>query len=730
MKTETKFNISRRHFLVSTLGAGAGLTLGVYLSGCSNDKDKAPLNTSSHQPQTLFEPNAFVRIRPDNSVTVVIKHLEMGQGTYTGLATLVAEELDAAWDQIKVESAPANAKLYSNLFWGAQGTGGSSAIANSYMQMRQAGATARAMLVAAAAKRWNVKPAEVHVSAGKLSHASGKSASFGELAEAAAKEPIPAEVPVKDPKDFHLIGQTLPRKDTPDKVHAKAIYTQDIKLPAMLTALVLHPPRFGARLQSVDDSEAKKIPGVQHVVMIPTGVAVVATDFWTAKRGRDALKPQWDESQALRKSSEQIREDYRQLAEKPGTVAVNNGDTTATFKHAAKTISAEYDFPFLAHATMEPMNCVVQLQPNQCELWYGAQIQTMDQMALAKLLNLTPEQIKINTLYAGGSFGRRANPQSDYVLEAANIAKALNLNTPIKLLWTREDDMRAGFYRPLYYHQIKAGLDKTGMPVAWQHRIVGQSILAGTGFESAMVKNGVDATSVEGASNLPYHIANLHVDLHSPTLPVPVQWWRSVGSTHNAYVVETFIDQLASTAKQDPVAYRRALLKDHPRHLAVLNLAAEKAGWDNKPLGKDRGRGIAVHESFNTFVAQVAEVTLHADKTFSVDRVVIAVDCGVAVNPDVIRAQMEGGMGYGLSAALSGKISLRDGQVEQSNFHDYPVLRMPQMPTSVEVYIVPSAEPPTGVGEPGTPVIAPALANAIANATGKRYYALPLPTAV
>ena len=416
--------------------------------------------------------------------------------------------------------------------------------------------------------------------------------------------------------------------------------------------------------------------------------------------------------------------DYKQLAKKDGLSARADGDTVSAFKNAATIIEAAYEYPFLAHAALEPMNCVIQINENGVEIWNGAQIQTMDQMAVAKVFGLKPEQVKINMLYAGGSFGRRGNPHSDYVVEAATIAKAINGKAPVKLVWTREDDTRAGYYRPLYYHTLKAGLDRQGKAIAWQHRVVGQSIIAGTAFEGGLVKDGIDATSVEGAANMPYAIANVQVDLHSPILPVTVQWWRSVGSTHNAFSVETFIDELAVAAKQDAVSFRRELLTQHPRHLGVMELAAEKAGW-NTSLGKGRGRGIAVHESFNSYVAQVAEVTVHDDNSFSVDRVVIAVDCGVAINPDIIRAQMEGGMGFGLSAALSSKITLKDGQVEQSNFHDYTVLRLNQMP-EVEVHIIKSSNPPSGVGEPATPVIAPAVANALFAATGKRFYQLPL----
>ena len=737
--------MTRRRFLAVGAGFGAGLTLGVYLPGCGRAKEPQPKTpeslSSSAQAgpgkaggevvsEAQFEPNAFVRIGSDNSVTVIMKHLEMGQGTYTGLATLVAEELDASWEQIKVQAAPADAKLYNNLFWGpVQGTGGSTAIANSFTQMRKAGATARYMLVTAAAKKWNVPAGEITVQDGVLQHiGSNNSASFGELAALAAQEPVPEEVFVKEPEEFRIIGTKLPRKDSVEKINGQATFTLDVKLPGMLTAVVAHAPRFDATLKTFDATEAKKIKGVQDVVALPTGVAVVAKDFWSAKKGRDALRIEWDESAAFALNSDQILADYKNQAQNPGVVARHEGDAAQVLPQAAKTLEASYAFPYLAHAAMEPMNCVVQFDGDRAQIWNGEQFQTLDQAAAAKVLGIAPEQVQVNMLYAGGSFGRRANPHSDFVTEAAHIAKAINGKAPVKMVWTREDDMRAGYYRPLFYHQVKAGLDGNGNLLAWEHRIVGQSIIAGTAFEGGLVKNGVDQTSVEGVSTMPYAIANIHVDLHSPVLPVPVQWWRSVGSTHTAFVVETFIDELARAANKDPLEFRRALLKDHPRHLGVLELAVEKAQWD-KPLAAGRGRGLALHESFNTYVAQVAEISLHPDKTFSVDRVVIAVDCGIAVNPDIIRAQMEGGMGFGLSAALASELTLKDGAVEQSNFHDYTVLRINQMP-QVEVHIVNSAQPPSGVGEPATPVIAPAVANALAQVTGKRFYKLPLPVKV
>jgi isoquinoline 1-oxidoreductase subunit beta len=728
--------LSRRAFLKVSAAAGSGLTLGIYaIAGSSTDAAPAaaaPTPAAGAAPAAT--PTAFIRIAPDNTVTVISKHVEMGQGTYTGLPTLVAEELDASWAQIRVEGAPADAKVYANLAWGqAQGTGGSSAIANSFMQYRQAGAAARAMLVAAAAAQWKVAPDTIVVRNGELSHASGRKATFGQLAQAAAAQPVPQSPKLKDPRDFVYIGKTFARTDARAKSNGSAKFTQDVKLPDMLTALVAHPPRFGARVKSFDVDSVQGMPGVRYIVEVPNGVAVVGTTFWSVKRVRDKLKIEWDEASGAKFSSADIAAEFKRLAATPGAVARSTGDTDKALASGARTFEAAYEFPYLAHATMEPMNCVVKLTAERCEIWNGEQFQTGDQMAVAQLLGMRPEQVTLNQLFAGGSFGRRASSASDYVIEAVSIARAIAreakaTGVPVKLVWTREDDMRAGYFRPAYYHTIKAALDGEGRPVAWQQRIVGQSIVGGTLFESVMVKNGVDATSVDGAANLPYAIPNLLVDLHSPSIAVPVLWWRSVGSSHNAFSTEAFIDELAAAAGKDPVAYRRALLEAHPRHRAVLDLATEKAQWASplaaaKP-GSRRGRGVAVHESFNTVVAQVAEVTVTGDR-FKVDRVVCAVDCGVAVNPDVVRAQMEGGIGFGLSAVLYGAITLKDGAVEQSNFHDYQVLRINEMP-AVEVHIVPSAEKPTGVGEPGVPPIAPAVANALAAATGKRLRKLPL----
>ena len=726
MKTNPIVNMSRRRFLAAGVATGAGLTLGILPLAHTAMRESGP-GIAGDAPANAaeFQPNAFLRIARDNSVTVISKHLEMGQGTYTGMATLVAEELDAAWEQVRVEGAPADAKRYRNLYWGdAQGTGGSTAIANSWQQMRNAGAAARQMLIQAAAEGWQVDPAEISIAAGVLSHAaSNRSASFGELAEAAAGQTVPETVLLKDPGEFRLIGTRLPRKDSPEKINGSALFTIDVQLPDMLTAVVAHPPRFGAKVRSFDATSAKAVAGVKHVLQIPTGVAVVARDYWSAKRGRDTLQVEWDESEAFTLGSTQILEQYRTLAAKPGAVARNEGDTGAALSAAAKVLEAEYSVPYLAHAAMEPMDCVARIDASGCEVWNGEQMQTGDQHAIAGVLGIKPEQVRIHMLYAGGSFGRRANPQADYLLETVHIAKGLPLATPVKLMWSREDDMRAGYYRPLYLHRLKGGLDGDGHPVGWDQRIVGQSIMAGTAFEAILVKEGIDQTSVEGAADLPYTLKNIRVDLHSPKLPVPVQWWRSVGSTHTAFATECFIDELAEASKKDPVEFRRSLLTGHPRHLGVLNLVVEKAGW-SEPTGRNRGRGVAVHKSFNSYVAQVAEVTVRRGIIY-VDRVVIAVDCGIPINPDVIEAQMQGGMGYGLAAALVSELTFKDGRVEQSNFHDYLGLRIDQMP-EVEVHIVPSTEPPTGVGEPATPVIAPAVANAVYAATGQRLRSLPL----
>jgi len=721
-------NPTRREFLKTGATLGAGLTIAFYLPVSAA---RMMAGQSAGQP---FVPNAFIRIAPDDTVTVIVKHLEMGQGVNTGLPTLVAEELDVAWEKIRVEAAPADAKLYNNLLWGPmQGTGGSTAMANSFEQLRRAGATARAMLIAAAADNWKVEASNLTTRDGMVLHRlSGRKASYGQLAEKAATMPQPDEVQLKSAKDFKYIGKQFKRTDSKAKSDGSAQFASDLRLPGQLTALLARPPLFGAKVKRIQADKAKAVPGVRAVVEVPRGVAVIATDFWSAKKGRDALQVEWDETGAERVSSATQREHYLGLLKQPGMVARNEGDAAKALAQATKKLEATFEFPYLAHAPMEPLNCVVKLKEGGCEIWAGSQSQTGDQATAAKILGLQPEQVQIHTMLAGGSFGRRANPTSDYIAEAVSVAKAAShLNAPIHLMWTREDDIHGGYYRPMFFHSVSGGLDAQGNPVTWSQRLVGQSIAAGTAFEGGMVKDGIDMISVEGASNLAYQIPNLHVELHSPRLGVPVLWWRSVGHTHTAFSTEVFIDELAVAAGKDPYEFRRGLLAQHSRHRGVLELAAAKAGW-GKPLapksGVRRGRGIAVHESFRSFVAEVAEVSVKPDGSFSVDRVVCAVDCGIAVNPDQIGAQMEGGIGFALSAALHSAITFKDGRVEQSNFNDYPLLRISQMP-QVEVHIVPSQAAPTGVGEPGVPPLAPAVANALFAATGKRLRKLPFETA-
>lgn len=723
-------NVSRRH----VLKAGAALTLAVSVAGrvladpAASTGPDAGARASAAPGTAPFAPNDFVRISSDSVVTIISKHLEMGQGIYTGLATLVAEELDASWNQLRVEGAPADAARYANLALRIQGTGGSTSLSNSFDQFRKAGAVARAMLVSAASQRWKLPATEIRVSEGLVSHpGSGRSARFGELVAQAAKLPVPKDVTLKDQKEFRYIGKPAHRLDTYEKSHGTAIYTQDIELPGMLTAVVAHPERFGAKVKSFDATHARAVKGVQAVVAFETpvtsGVAVVARDFWSARKGRDALRVEWDETGALKTSSAEMFADYRALAAKEGPRARWTGDPEGALQSAARTFEATYEFPFLAHAAMEPMNVVVRLGEKECEVWNGEQLQTGNQMALAKFLGLRPEDVRIHMLYAGGSFGRRGNFSSDYHLEAAAIAKAAGLSVPLKLVWTREDDMRGGFYRPMYVHAIKAGVDANNRIVAWHHRIVGQSLVAGT-MLAMMARNGIDPTSTEGASNLPYDVPNIGVELHTVTSQVPVNFWRSVGSSHSAFAVECFLDDIARATKADPLALRRSLLAKHPRHLAVLDAVAAQSGW-SQPRPEGRHLGIAVHESFGTVVAQVAQVA-RGRGGMKLERVYCAVDCGLAVNPNLIAMQLESAVGFGLSAAMSGAITFKDGRVEQGNFHQYPVVRMYQMP-AVDVRIVPSSNPrPTGIGEPGVPLIAPALANALASIDGKPIRALPL----
>jgi isoquinoline 1-oxidoreductase beta subunit len=704
-------NVSRRDFLKTGSIIGGGLILGFYLP--------LPGSLSRASSGATFMPNAFIRIGIDEMVTIIVNKSEMGQGVYTSLPMLVAEELEVDWTKIRVEPAPVDS-AYNHTEWGVQGTGGSTSVWSEWDRLRKAGAAARIMLVKAGADRWKVDSGSCRAEKGFVIHTpTQRKISYGKLVEKASQMEPPKDVPLKEAKDFKVIGKPRRRLDTPEKTNGKAIFGIDVKIPGMLTAVVARAPVFGGKVKRFDADKAKAVPGVKEVVQIESGVTVIADNFWSADKGRDALEVIWDEGPLATLSTSGMHEQYMNLAKSPGTVARKEGNPESAFSKAAKQLKEEYEVPYLAHACMEPLNCLVDLRPESCEIWTGTQFQTVDRNRAATVVGLKPEQVKIHTTFLGGGFGRRANPQSDFVTEAARVAKAVK--KPVKVIWTREDDMKGGYYRPMWYDRIRAGIDEKGNLVAWQHTIVGQSILSGTPFDP---KADVDPASVEGAKEIPYEIPNILVDLHSPKIGVPVQWWRSVGHSHTAFVVESFIDEVAHALRKDPYEFRARLLGKHPRHYGVLKLAAEKAGWD-RPLPKGRGRGIAVHESFGSFIAQVAEVSVSANGEVRVHRVVCAIDCGKIVNPDTIKAQMESGIVFGLSAALHSKITFKNGRVEQSNFHDYPILRLNEMPL-VEVHIVSSKEKSGGVGEPGVPPIAPAVCNAIFAATGKRIRVLPI----
>jgi isoquinoline 1-oxidoreductase beta subunit len=709
--------ITRRDFLKASAVFGGGLVLGFSLS------PRWASGESATQSQAPFVPNAFIRIGTDDSVTIIVNKSEMGQGVYTSLPMLIAEELGVDWKKVRIESAPV-APEYNHTEWGnIQGTGGSSSIRSSWNQFRKAGAAARIMLIAAAAELWDVDASTCRAKRGFVIHdATRKRLAYGKLAEKAALLSPPKDVELKQPEDFTIIGKSMRRVDARDKTTGKALFGIDVKVPGMLTAVVARPPVFGGRVKSYNAEKAMAVPGVKSVVQIDSGVAVAADGFWSAKLGREALEIVWDEGTLPLPDSSALRKQYADLAATPGVIAKKEGDAGHAFSQAAKQISAEYEVPYLAHAPMETLNCFVDLHSDHCEIWTGTQFQTVDRDAAARAAGLAPGQVKIHTTFLGGGFGRRANPKSDFVVEAVNIAKAVK--QPVKVLWTREDDIKGGYYRPAWHDRISAGLDPQGNIIAWQHTIVGQSIVAGTPFEQALSKNGVDTTSVEGAADIPYAIPNILVDLHTTKVGVPVLWWRSVGHSHTAFVVETFIDEAANAAGKDPYEFRRGLLAKYPRHKAVLEFAAQKARWGSK-VKAGHAQGIAVHQSFSSYVAQVAEVSVTSEGAVQVHKVVCAVDCGRVVNPDIVKSQMESGIVFGLSAALFGAITLRDGRVEQNNFYDYPLLRMKDMP-EIEVHIVHSQEQPTGVGEPGVPPIAPAVANAVFAATGARIRRLPM----
>jgi len=702
---------SRRGFI-----AGSGLVIGVAIA--PKFLAAAPTGVKAGGDPALLPMNAFVRVGTDDTVTVLSKHIEFGQGPFTGLATLVAEELDADWGQMRAVHSPTDNKIYANLSFGLQGTGGSSSIANAYEQMRKAGASARAMLVAAAANEWKVPASEITVEKGRIKHsASGKESGFGAFAEKAALQ-MPGEPKLKDPKDFKLIGTELPKLDTHGKTNGTAIFTLDIIPDNLLIAVVAHPEHFGATVKSFDDADARKVQGVVDVKQVPSGVAVYADNTFAALKGRDALSIEWDLSKAETRSSEELAAEYVKHFREPGLEAANKGNVDDAFKTPGlQTIEAEIVFPFLAHAPMEPLDAVfITAADGSLDIYNGAQFPAMDQQVAAKILGLDESKVRVNTQLAGGSFGRKAQFGSPYMQEAANVYKASGGSRPLKHMWTREDDIRGGFYRPMYAHRMRGAINADGQITAWEQVIVGQSIMG---------KADLDSTSVEGASNLPYAIPNLKVTSHNVQLVIPPLWWRSVGHTHTGFAVETFVDELFQKIGKDPVEGRLALLKDEPRHAGVLRKAAEMSNWGSK-LPEGRMRGVAVVESFNTYVGQVVEVSVGPEGTPQVHKVWCAVDCGVAINPNVIKAQMEGGIGYGLGAVLFDAVTLgKGGKIVQSNFHDYRSIRINEMP-DVAVEVIKSSEKPSGVGEPGVPPVGPAVANAWRRLTGAPVRQLPI----
>jgi isoquinoline 1-oxidoreductase beta subunit len=709
--------ISRRAFLTAGAAAGGGLLIGIGLPGLMSEAGAAEKGAAR---QAEFAPNAFIRIGSDGRVTLVMGQVEMGQGTYTSMPMLIAEELEVPLDQVTLEHAPPDQKAYGNPLFVVQMTGGSSSVRGFWTPLRQAGATARTLLVSAAAQKWNVDPAGCRAERGTVIHrASGRRLKYGALADAAAKLPLPEHVALKDPKDFKLIGTPHKRLDTPDKLNGKAKFGIDTQVPGMKIATVAACPVFGGKVAKYDEAAAKAVKGVRQVVAIDTAVAVVADHMWAAKQGLAALNIQWDEGPNAKLGTADIVAQMAKAAEQSGLV-VASGDFDKAAASAPTKVDAIYQVPFLAHATMEPMNCTVHCTKDACEIWTGTQVIGLAQLFAAKATGLPPERITVHNHLLGGGFGRRL--ESDYVYQAALIAR--QVEGPVKVVWTREEDIQHDMYRPYYYDRISAALDDKGLPVAWNHRLVGPSII--DRYFPGLLKPGQpDADAIEGAAETIYDIPTRHVEWVRYEPPgIPTAWWRGVGPTHNIFVVESFVDELAAKAGKDPLEYRRALLGKSPRALAVLNLAAEKAGW-GKPLPAGSGRGISVQYAFGSYLSQVAEVAVAKDGSVKVQRLVCAVDCGYTVNPDTVRAQIEGGAIFGITAVLHGEITLKDGRVEQSNFHNYPMLRINEAPR-IEFYLVPSAEAPGGIGEPGTSALAPAVLNAVHAATGKRLRKLPI----
>ena len=718
--------LARRSFL--KLATASGFALGAFPLVANAQQGAAPAAAGLKADR---QPAAFVKIARDGEVTVTINRLDFGQGVQTGLPMILAEELDADWSKVRSVHGDAN-QAYADPMMGMHLTGGSNSIKNSYTQYRELGARTRAMLVSAAAAQWGVDASALRTSNGFVVGPGGKKLGYGALAEAAMKQPVPEKVTLKDPKQFRLIGKPTGRLDAKAKSSGQQDYGIDVRLPGMLTAVVARPPVFGAKLKSLDDSAAKAIKGVKAVLRVPVdgggeGVAVIATGYWPARKGREALKAQWNTDAVEKVDSERQLAQYRELAAQPGARHFD-ADISALDK-APRHIEAEFSFPYLAHAPMEPLNCTVQMGETGeagADLYLGTQFAGVDGMAAARVLGLKPEQVRVHVQMAGGGFGRRGVGTSDYVVEACQVALAARragLNAPVRMVWSREDDIKGGYYRPMHLHRAKIGFDERGKVLAWDHAIVGQSITAGTMFEGGMIKNGIDATAVEGMRE-PYPLP-MRLTVHHPKVNVPVLWWRSVGSTHTAFVMETLIDEIARSSRQDPVAYRMQMFGDkHPRHRLALQLAVDKSGYGKRQLRAGRAWGVAVHESFDTVVAYVVEASVKDGRPV-LHKATAGVHCNLAVNPRTIEAQVQGAALMGLSMCLPGAaITLKDGVVEQSNFGDFAVPRITDMP-EIAVHVVPSAEPPTGMGEPGLPPLAPAFANAVAQLTDKPVRKLP-----
>jgi len=710
---------SRRDFIRVSASAGGGMLLGFSLLGCKGDKKNVEERTKNPPPPRKPVPTgpagdvtAWMRIEPTNKIMFHVPEAEMGQGVLTAVPMIIASELGARWEDVSSTHAPANAEAF-----GRQGTGGSTTIRMGYETFRKAGATAREMLIAEAAGRWKVAPEKCEARDGAVHNtATRASLTFGALAAAAAKRKQPKSPKLKPDKELAYVGKSLKRLDTPAKVDGSAVYGMDVKVPGMLTAQVAHCPVFGGKVKSFDASKAKAVPGVRHVVQIPTGVAVVADNFWAAKKGRDALTVVWSEGKHSGLTDEKILAECKKSFAKSND-AHKSGDAKKALAKASKKLSAAYHVPYLAHAPMEPLNCTAHVEKDKCTLWVPTQTVTFTVMTAAKIAGLAPDKVEVNTTFMGGGFGRRS--QTDFVADAVHISKAVK--KPVKLVWLREDDVQGGFYRPMAYNELSAGLDDKGMPTAWVHKIASPSILEPL---MGMLNKGLDKTSIEGAANLPYAIANKHVTYSNPKLPVSLWFWRSVGSSQNAFVTECFLDEVAKAGGKDPVELRRVLLAKEPRHKRVFEKVVKASGWGS-PLPKGRARGIAVHKSFGSYAAQVAEVSIEKGNKVRVHKVVCAIDCGMVVNPDTIKAQVESGIVYGLSAALYGQVRIDKGRAVESNFHDYKVVRMSEMP-KVETHIVVSGDKVGGVGEVATPPIAPAVCNALFALTGKPIRSLPI----